>query len=86
MHLPDQIGAFQQQLGRPEWVVQVGAAPFQLGRQGAVEDDDALLCQEWPEGVHGSHFVSDGYGARNHPAYFIHTSHLPSVKKTRLKI
>jgi hypothetical protein len=52
MNLADQSGVFQEQLRRPERIAQVGAALFQLGRQRAVEDDDAFLFKKWREGIH----------------------------------
>jgi hypothetical protein len=47
MHLADQFGRVQQHLGRPQWVVQVGAAALELGREPAVEDHDPMSFEQF---------------------------------------
>jgi hypothetical protein len=49
--LPDQVGLLDQQLGRPQRVLEVGAAPLQFGGQGAVEHEKALVGQGLLQGV-----------------------------------
>src|SRR5262249_13271944 len=51
MDLPDQGWAIKQHPGRPQGIVQVCPAPFQLGSQGAVQDDDAGLIEKGLKGI-----------------------------------
>jgi len=60
MDLPDQVGLLDQQLGRPQRVLEVGAAPLQFGGQGAVEHEKALVGQGLLQGV-GVHVHVGGW-------------------------
>lgn len=47
VHGADQVGPLDQAFGRPQRVVQVGAAPLELRGQRAVQDDRRLSRQKW---------------------------------------
>ena len=52
MHLADHFGRVEQDLGRPQWVVQVGAAALEFGRESTVEDHDAVSRKQFVEPGH----------------------------------
>src|SRR5262249_50299174 len=51
VYLANDVRLLDEQLGGPERIAQVGAAPLQLRRQGTVENDDAEFSQEWLERI-----------------------------------
>jgi hypothetical protein len=63
MHLADQFGRVEQQLCRPQRVVQVGAASLELGREPAVDDHDAVLSEQLVEPRHRLNFSASASGA-----------------------
>ena len=50
MDLTNQLRFFEQKLGRPEWIIEIGPATFEFGGQGAVEDHEiADFEKRFPE-------------------------------------
>jgi hypothetical protein len=46
MHGADERRLFDQRLGRPQRIVEIGAPPLKLGGESAVENDDGLLAKQ----------------------------------------
>ena len=60
MKLANRGGVFEQKTRRPEIVRQVGPSSFELSRQAAVKDHDALADQKRLQGEISAHSSTAG--------------------------
>jgi hypothetical protein len=47
----DQLRLFEQDFGRPERIVELGAAALELGRERAIQNQDWLLREEFGDWI-----------------------------------
>jgi hypothetical protein len=51
VHATDQLRLFEQDFGRPERIVELGAAALELGRERAIQNQDWLLREEFGDWI-----------------------------------
>jgi hypothetical protein len=51
VHATDQLRLFEQDFGRPERIVERGAAALKLGRERAIQNQDRLLREKFGDWI-----------------------------------